>query len=207
MPAHGAGEAMDALASNGMRPAIRSMADPIERCFYPGREGPFSGPDGVFERQKDRLRLSSDDDEVCIHPAHDLIAERRYLIVAGQIAAETPLTYCNEDPARLLDPENQRREPAGGFMSPLVPADPRHLELQRAEVERLLQAYPMTSGAIDVGILTEGGSKRAQIEQVWAAPPGGAHTLFADPIAYAEMVAEHLHELEPTLFAEEDLSL
>lgn len=52
MPAHGAGEAMDALASNGMRPAIRSMADPIERCFYPGREGPFSGPDGVFERQR-----------------------------------------------------------------------------------------------------------------------------------------------------------
>jgi hypothetical protein len=34
---------------------------------------------------------------------------------------------------------------------------------------------------------------------VTAARPGGAHTIFADPMAYARKIAEHLHELEPSL--------
>ena len=204
LPARDAGRAMDALAADGIRPAMRSMADPIERKFFPGLKGPFAGPDGVFERHKDRLRIKSPDEEVCIHPHYDTIAGRRFLIVTGEIAAASPDSYCSEDPAQLLDPKNRKREPAGDFMSELVAADPRHLELQRAAVETLLQRYPMVSGAIDVGIvLAENGSKRAQIDQVWAAPPGGAYTLFADPIAYAGKVAEHLNALEPGLFDEE----
>jgi len=135
-----------------------------------------------------------------------MIAGRRFLIVAGEIAAETPDAYSEEDPARLLDPRNRMCEPAGGFMSELVPANPGHLALQRAAVETLLRDYPMVSGAIDVGIVVaEDGTKRAQIDQVWAAPPGGAYTLFADPVAYAAKIAEHLRVLEPELFETEEM--
>lgn len=200
VPARDAGQAMDDLAAKGIQPAMRSMVDPIERRYFPGLKGPFAGPDGVFERLKDRLRIKSPDEEVCIHAHYDMIAGRRFLIVAGEIAAESPDAYSEEDPVRLLDPQNRMREPAGGFMSELVPASPEHLELQRAAVEALLREYPMVSGAIDVGIVVRDGAKRAQIEQVWAAPPGGAYTLFADPVAYAGKIAEHLRILEPDLF-------
>ncbi|MBW3243254.1 hypothetical protein KUV57_11155 [Epibacterium sp. DP7N7-1] len=199
VPARDAGRAMDALAANSIQPAMRSMADPIERRYFPGLLGHFQGPDGVFERNKDRLRIKSPDEEVCIHAHYDTIAGRRFLIVAGEIAAETPDVHSDEDPARLLDPQSHMFEPVGDFMSDLVPANPEHLELQRAAVETLLRDYPMVSGAIDVGIVVSDGAKRAQIEQVWAAPPGGAYTLFADPVAYAAKIADHLHVLEPDL--------
>jgi hypothetical protein len=206
VPARQAGRQMDALAAKGIQPAMLSMADPIERRYFPGLKGPFAGPGGVFERQKDRLRIKDPEDDVCIHAHYDMIAGRRFLIVAGEIAAESPNAYSEEDPAQLLDPENRKREPADGFMSELVPANPAHLELQRAAVETLLLDYPMVSGAIDVGIVVaKDGTKRAQIEQVWAAPPGGAYTLFADPVSYAAKIAEHLRVLEPELIETEEM--
>lgn len=192
VPAREAGAVMDEISARGISPAMRSMADPIGQYYVPGAGG-------QFDKLKDRIRVKSEDEDVLIHPAPETLYERRYMIVAGEIAAEGPCHYCSETPALLLDPANRNRS-ARNFWEKLEDADPHHLELQRAAVEDLLARYPMTSGAIDVGIAQEPSTDpRALVGQVWAAAPGGALPLFADPIAYAGKIAAHLHVLEPDI--------
>ncbi|ETX13331.1 hypothetical protein OCH239_10840 [Roseivivax halodurans JCM 10272] len=189
---------MDRLSRAGLGAAVRNMLDPSNRKR-------FLAPGSSFGISQDHIRVNGTD-PVLVHPNRDTHHERRFLVVAGEIAGESPLFFCGEDPALLLDPANRRRE-ARTPWSELEDADPERLARQREAVERLLRDYPLVSGAIDVAS-AEGpdGTERAHVVEVTAARPGGVDIFFADPVVYAETVAAHLAELEPDVSGDDELA-
>jgi hypothetical protein len=85
-------------------------------------------------------------------------------------------------------------------MSPLTEEDPIWRDLQRGEADRLLDRFPLRSGAIDVGLrITADGEVTPHVQEVIAAPPGAFDTFYADVRAYAGATAENLAILEPSL--------
>jgi hypothetical protein len=160
-----------------------------------------------FSQHETAIRSDRYDHPVLVCPNRNLEYVRRFLIVAGEVAAETPYRVCAETPTDLLIPDAWRLQ-ADDFMSPLTEEDPVWRNLQRAEADRLLDRFPLRSGAIDVGIrITADGEVTPHVEGVIAAPPGAFDTFYADVRTYAEAVAENLTVLEPSLAEPEGLEL
>jgi hypothetical protein len=124
---------------------------------------------------------------------------RRFLIVAGEVAADTPYQHCEETPTDLLRHGADLLQ-AEDFMSPLTDEDPVWRDLQRGEADLLLARFPLRSGAIDVGLrITADGEVTPHVQEVIAAPPGAFDTFYADVRAYAVAIRDRLLELEPGL--------
>jgi hypothetical protein len=195
---HAAQAEMDRLAGTGMGAVLRNMRDPEAHVRYCARGDRFS-------QHETAIRSDRYDHPVLVCPHLDLRFVRRFLIVAGEVAADTPYQHCEETPTDLLNPDAWWLQ-AEDFMSPLTEEDPVWRDLQRGEADRLLAEYPMPSGAIDVGLrITADGEVTPHVQEVIAAPPGAFDTLYADVRAYAAAVAEHLFDLEPWLDDQEGL--
>jgi len=196
LPRHAVQAEMDRIAGAGFGASLRNMRDPeqyVRHCARGDR----------FYQHETAIRSDRYDHPVLVCPNRSLEYVRRFLIVAGGVAAETPYRFCAESPTDLLNP-NAWRLQAEDFMSPLTEEDPVWRDLQRGEVDRLLAEYPMPSGAIDVGLrITADGEVTPQVQEVIAAPPGAFDTFYANVRAYAAAVAEHLSVLEPGLVDQE----
>ncbi|MCE6958054.1 hypothetical protein LAZ40_03160 [Cereibacter sphaeroides] len=192
LPAHEVQAEMDRLAAQGSGAAIRNMVDPANRKrFLP----PGSRFDGV---NREHIRADGPGFTILVHPYRQACWERRFLVVAGAIVAESPLRFCEEEPAMLLDPQNRLRE-ARDPWRPLEEPDMDRIGLLHAAADALLRDWPLVSGAIDVGMVDGPDGPRAQVTEVTAARPGDVGILFADPVAYARAIAENLFLLEPSL--------
>lgn len=186
---------MDRLSADGIGTSMRNMKDPAhkKRFLEPGAE--FSSQASAIE--------ATLEDTVLIHPHYQTLYERRYLVVAGQIAGETPLFFCDENPLLLLDPGNRTRQCARNWGA-LEEGNPEWIACQRNAVEDLLSKIPMASGSIEVGLVPDKkGAMLPRILEVTPARPGSVDILFADPVAYAEMIARHLPEIEPRFSGED----
>lgn len=185
---------MDQLRDAGYGATLRNMRNPNERLRHCARGD-------RFESHMTAIGAEKTGAPILVSKNRTLSFVRRFLIVAGSVAAESPYRYCSDTPTDLLD-LNAWRLQAEDFMSPLTEEDPVWRDLQRAEVDRLLGAYPLASGAVDVGLdMTADSWVEAKIETVISAPPGAFHIFHADVKAYVGRVAEHLLELEPELAA------
>jgi len=192
LPRHAVQAEMDRIARTGFGASLRNMRDPEQFVRHCARGDRFS-------QHETAIRSDSYDHPVLVCPNRDLEYLRRFLIVAGEVAAETPYRFCAETPTDLLRPDAWRLQ-AEDFMSPLTEEDPVWRDLQRGEADRLLAEYPMRSGAIDVGLrITADGEVTPHVQEVVAAPPGAFDTFYADVRAYAGSVAENLAVLEPSL--------
>ena len=191
---------MDRFTAIGLGVILRNMTDPVDRIRYcqPG--------DHFAQHASAILADSRHPSGILVQPNFDLTHIRRYIVAGGEIAAESPFRYCEEEPLLLLDPENRKLQ-TRDFMSAFEPLNPDWSVLQRAAVEALLADHALASGAIDVGIRhLPNGRVEARVESVTAARPGAFAILFADPVAYAAKIAEHLDRIEPQLACETDLS-
>jgi hypothetical protein len=192
LPHHAVQAEMDRISHDGFGASLRNMRDPEQYVRHCARGDRFA---------QHRTAIGSDRYEhpVLVCPNRNLEYVRRFLIVAGEVAAETPYRFCDEAPTDLLNPDAWRLQ-AEDFMSPLTEEDPVWRDLQRGEADRLLDRFPLRSGAIDVGLrITADGEVTPHVEGVIAAPPGAFDTFYADVRAYAGAVAEHLAVLEPSL--------
>jgi len=152
-----------------------------------------------FGQHETAIQSDRYDHPVLVCPNLDLRFVRRYLVVAGEVAAETPYRFCLEAPTELLRAGAWRLQ-AVDFMSPLTEEDPVWRDLQRGEADRLLAEFPLRSGAIDIGLrITADGEVTPHVEGVIAAPPGAFDTFYADVRAYAVAIRDRLLELEPGL--------
>lgn len=192
LPRHAVQSEMDRIAEAGFGASLRNMRDPesyVRHCACGDR----------FSQHETAIRSDRYDHPVLVCPNRDLHFVRRFLIVAGEVAAETPYRFCAETPTDLLRPDAWRLQ-AEDFMSPLTEGDPVWRDLQRDEAERLLARFPLRSGAIDVGLrITADGEVTPYVQEVIAAPPGAFDTFYADVRAYAGAIAENLAILEPSL--------
>jgi hypothetical protein len=192
LPRHAVQAEMDRIAEAGFGASLRNMRDPesyVRHCARGDR----------FTQHESAIRSERYDHPVLVCPNRNLDYLRRLLIVAGEVAAETPYRFCAETPTDLLNPDAWSLQ-AEDFMSPLTEGDPVWRDLQRWEAERLLARFPLRSGAIDVGLrITADGEVTPHVEGVIAAPPGAFDTFYADVRAYAGAVAENLAVLEPSL--------
>jgi hypothetical protein len=192
LPRHAVQAEMDRIAETGFGASLRNMRDPESYVRHCARGDRFS-------QHETAIRSDRYGHPVLVCPNRDLHFVRRFLIVAGEVAAETPYRFCAETPTDLLRPDAWRLQ-AEDFMSPLTEDDPVWRDLQRDEAERLLARFPLRSGAIDVGLrITADGEVTPHVEGVIAAPPGAFDTFYADVRAYAGAVAENLAVLEPSL--------
>lgn len=192
VPLHQVQAELDALYARGLGAIVRNMREP---SMY--RRYTQDGDD--FRSHESAISADRYHHDVLVQPNWDLDYLRRYLVVAGEIAAETMIAHFDEEPLTLLDRENRDRMirwPTDG-VSRIEPGNQEWFAAQREEAERLLSRYPLVSGAIDVGIRQADGEWSAHIEAVTAGKPGQVDTFFIDTKAYAEKIAEHLHELEP----------
>jgi hypothetical protein len=192
LPRHAVQAEMARLTQTGFGAVLRNMRDPeqyVRHCARGDR----------FDQHETAIRSDRYDHPVLVHANLDLRFIRRFLIVAGEVAAETPYRHCEETPTDLLDPHAWAMQ-AEDFMSPLTQEDPVWRDLQRAEADRLLAEFPLGSGALDIGLrITADGEVSAHLEEVIAAPPGAFATFHADVRAYARAIAENLLRLEPEL--------
>lgn len=192
LPRHAVQAEMDRIAGTGFGASLRNMRDPEQYVRHCARGDRFS-------QHETAIRSDRYDHPVLVCPNRNLDYLRRFLIVAGEVAAETPYRFCAQTPTDLLCPGADLLQ-AEDFMSPLTEEDPVWRDLQRGEAERLLDRFPLRSGAIDVGLrITADGEVTPHVEGVIAAPPGAFDTFYADVQAYAGAVAENLAVLEPSL--------
>jgi hypothetical protein len=198
VPRHAVQAEMDRLAETGLGAVLRNMRDPEGHVRYCARGDRFA-------QHETAIRSDRYDHPVLVYPNLNLRFLRRFLVVAGEVAAETPYRHCEETPTDLLNPDAWRLQ-AEDFMSPLTEEDPVWRDLQRGAADRLLAEYPMRSGAIDVGLrITADGEVTPHVQEVIAAPPGAFDTFFADVRAYACAVAENLLHPVTTLVESEGL--
>lgn len=200
LPRHAVQAEMNRIAETGFGASLRNMRDPehyVRHCVRGDR----------FSQHESAIRSDRYDQPVLVCPNRNLDYLRRFLIVAGEVAAEPPYRFCAETPTDLLRPDAWRLQ-AEDFMSPLTEEDPVWRDLQRDEADRLLSRFPLRSGAIDVGLrITADGEVTPHVEGVIAAPPGAFDAFYADVRAYAVAVAENLTVLEPSLAEPEGLEL
>lgn len=183
---------MDRLGASGFGAVLRNMRNPEIYMRYCARGDRFS-------QHETHISANLYDTPIIVSPNLDLSFVRRFLIVAGEIAAETPYQHCEGRPLDLLLPDAWRLQ-AESFMSPLTQEDWVRRDMQKQEADRLLSGYPMASGAIDVGLrITADGEVTAHVDNVVNAPPGAFATFYADVRTYAKAIAENMHVLEPRL--------
>jgi len=192
LPRHAVQAEMDRIAGTGFGASLRNMRDPEQYVRHCARGDRFT-------QHQTAIRSDRYDHPVLVCPNRDLEYVRRFLIVAGGVAAETPYRFCSETPTDLLRPGADLLQ-AEDFLSPLTDEDPVWRDLQRSEADRLLDRFPLRSGAIDVGLrITADGEVTPHVQEVIAAPPGAFDTFYADVRAYAGAISENLAILEPAL--------
>lgn len=192
VPRHAVQAEMDRMAGTGLGAVLRNMRDPEAHVRYCARGDRFA-------QHETAIRSGRYDHPVLVYPNLNLKFLHRFLIVAGEVAAETPYRHCEETPTDLLRPGADLLQ-AEDFMSPLTEEDPVWRDLQRQAAEELLARFPLRSGAIDVGLrITADGEVTPHVQEVIAAPPGAFDTFYADVRAYAAAVAERILMLEPGL--------
>jgi len=192
LPRHAVQAEMDRIAGTGFGASLRNMRDPEQYVRHCARGDRFS-------QHETAIRSDKYDHPVLVCPNRSLEYVRRFLIVAGVVAAETPYRFCAETPTDLLRSGADLLQ-AEDFMSPLTEEDPVWRDLQRQAAEELLARFPLRSGAIDVGLrITADGEVSPHVQEVIAAPPGAFDTFYADVRAYAAAVAERILVLEPGL--------
>jgi hypothetical protein len=190
MPRHAVQAGMDRIAGTGFGASLRNMRDPEQHVRHCARGDRFSQHESAIG--SDRYNHP-----VLVCPNLDLRFVRRFLIVAGEVAADTPYQHCEETPTDLLRHGADLLQ-AEDFMSPLTDEDPVWRDLQRGEADLLLARFPLRSGAIDVGLrITADGEVTPHVQEVIAAPPGAFDTFYADVRAYAVAIRDRLLELEP----------
>lgn len=191
---------MDRLSAKGYGASLRNLRRPLSYIRH-------CSPGDSFEQHESAIRSLGQDDLILVSPNWNLRFVRRYLVVAGVVAAETPYRYCTESPTELLSPDAWKLQ-AEDFMSPLSEEDPTWLDMQRAEADRLLSDFPLLSGAIDIGLdITADGWATPKVESVISAPPGAFLCFHADPHLYASAISRNLELLEPSLRETEGLNL
>lgn len=201
VPKHQVQAELDRLYAHGLGAIVRNMREPTMYLRYTQVGDDFRSHESAISA--DRYHH-----DVLVQPNWDLYYLRRYLVIAGEIAAETMIAHNDEESLMLLDRENRDRMTKNTFDGShrFESGNQDWFAAQRAEAERLLSRYPLVSGAIDVGIRQVDGDWSAHIEAVTAGKPGQVDIFFADPKAYAEKIAEHLHELEPEFAVESAMS-
>ncbi|EPX84779.1 hypothetical protein [Salipiger mucosus] len=192
---HAVADEMDRLARQGVGAVLRNMRDPVERVR-------FCQPGDRFESHATAIGADRYDHDVLVQSNRDLKYLRRFLVVGGVIAGESPVRHCSETPLDVLDPENRDRQSRLPW-SELEPGDTDAFALQREIANGLLSDFPLASGAIDVGLCDDPDvGPAAYIESVTAGRPGDLDTFFADPRTYARAIAENLHLIEPAFAIE-----
>lgn len=192
LPRHAVQVEMDRIAEAGFGASLRNMREPEQYVRHCARGDRFS-------QHEMAIRSDRYDHPVLVCPNLNLRFVRRLLVVAGEVAAETPYRHCEETPTDLLNQDAWRLQ-AEDFMSPLTEEDPVWRGLQREVADRLLANFPLRSGAIDIGLrITADGAITAHVQEVIAAPPGAFDTFHADVHAYAVAIGDRLLELEPGL--------
>lgn len=192
LPKHEVQAEMEHLADLGHGAVLRNMRHPEEHVRYCVRGDRFT-------QHESAIRSDRTDTPVLVYPNHDLEYVRRFLVVAGKTVTDAPYNHSESRPLALMDPANRLRQ-AESFMSPFEDRDPMWIEHQRGEAMRLLDRFPMTSGAIDVGLrITADGEVTPHIQEVIAAPPGAFETFCADVDAYARSIAENLVVFDPEM--------
>ena len=192
LPKHAVQEEMNRLAILGHGAILRNMRHPqdfVRHCSRGDR----------FDQHASAIRSDCSPNPVLVQPNYNLKYVRRFVIVAGEVATDTPYQYCENAALHLMNPANRRLQ-AESFMSPLEACDPVWTDLQREAADRLLKDYPLASGAIDVGLrITADGNVAAHVQGVVAAPPGAFSVFYADVAAYVKKISESLAVLEPDL--------
>ncbi|MCW3782514.1 hypothetical protein [Defluviimonas salinarum] len=183
---------MDRLSGMGRGAILRNMRDPAGRLRY-------TQAGDRYDQHRSAIGADAYTHDILVQPNLELEFSRRYLVVAGEIAAETPIRFCEAEPLLLLDPLNRNRQ-ARDPWSALEAGDSTWPRMQRKAAEALLADYRLVSGSIDVGLaLHLDGSRSAHVEAVTACRPGDSDIYFADASAYARKIAAHLAEIEPSL--------
>lgn len=173
--------------------AVRNMKDPCHRKrFLP--EGYAGKSDAEIDFGIGTLDKG---DEVLIQEYHNLNYVRRYLVVGGAIAEETPLIFFEERPSMVLDRSLRLCNSRDCWGTP-EPAEPDELELQRRAALDLLAHHPITSGYIDVGqYINDGGESLAFIDDVSVCRPGGFFIACADPVTYVDALFDYMCDAYP----------
>ena len=188
---HDAAQAeMDRIGGLGQGVIVRDARDPHERMRH-------LVPGSRLENLGFRVDRSDRSQVFTVQPDTVDGPVRRFAIVAGKIAAETPVTHHEDERRVTIGAADLVTLQANDIFAILKPANVSWRDAQADAALALLAAYPMATGAIDVGLVLSGGSVLGQVQAVMAAPPGGFDTYWMDPEAYAAAVACSLPEIEP----------
>jgi hypothetical protein len=130
---------------------------------------------------------------------HDLVAYRRFFVVAGEIVTETPVTFEGGGRTELSEWQSHRLQSKNQFQE-LEHYNPFFRDLQHEAAVAALKDFKMPCGYIEVGLDSmDAKSCKAKVETIASTAPGAADIFFANPEVYAKAIAENLHIIEPGL--------
>lgn len=187
VPRNAVDAVLSVLSARGSGAILRNMSGPVDRIRYTTQKDVFAQHDQAIGTP----------DEVLVQINRDLSHYRRFLVVGGDVAAETPVTFRMAGAFRLSGDELDFQ--CRDFNAKPSQAPGAWRETQRTAVDDFLTRYPLESGAIDVGLSFHGDQVTGHVESVAAAPPGGFDTYLADPQEYAKAVHVRLIACEPEL--------
>ena len=133
-------------------------------------------------------------DPVLVSPDFDLVHMRRFLVVDGRITSESPMAFSAELACIPGDDFIDFGVSPDGALEDGSPG----MRLDQLRVaEALLAKFPLSCGAIDVGLEQHEIEPRARVGAVTAAPPGGVFPYMADLARHARAVADHAARRAP----------